>query len=272
MQYTINGKGERTLRLEAKWDPSEVKAYLDEHDILNLSFFEDYDSKTSLEAVLSPYHFVKGLLISSQRAHDWGFLQSFAALEHLTILALSHPSIDLSECQQLRYAHVPWHARLGLEAMPKLESLYLVGYTPSNLMPLSKLTNLHFLGFYEPKLRSLYGISSLTRLETFNLYKARNLKWVAALNGLPRLSRLEINGSPKVKDYARWTDLPALERLKLDYCGDISSITFLRRLKALKFIRLGGNTRVVDKNIGPLEEILSAFYERRDQGKWGPRT
>jgi Leucine-rich repeat (LRR) protein len=148
----------------------------------------------------------------------------------------------------------------------------LSGYTPINLEPLADLTGLHFLGLLQASVQSLKGISALTNLQELHLWNCRNLKSIAALNVLPQLQVLLIQGSRRVQDYARLTDLPAIERLTLDDCADIPSITFLRKLKSLKYIRLGGNTRVMDKNTRPLEAIPFAFYNRRDlRSMWGPR-
>jgi hypothetical protein len=272
MHHSISRTGAKSLMLKAAWDPAQVKDYIKKHDITSIFYSEELDEKADMGTVLEPYSNMKELLVICYRAQEWSFLQSFVHLKTITLLVPGHASIDLSACKQLSYACVPWDDGIEFHSLPNLKTLSLWDYAGVNLEPFVALPNLEHLVFFRANLQSLYGIGKFSGLQTLTLSLCRRLKRISALNELLHLQELSINGSSRVKDYAQLANLPALERIRLDFCGDIPSITFLRKLKSLKYVRLAGNTRVMDKNTVPLEEIAAAFYDRATlKTIWGPR-
>jgi hypothetical protein len=273
MHHSSFGDGRKIMYLQAAWDPAEVLAYIDVHGITDIDYDDIFfGAPAEIRPVLEPYSFIQNLSVSSMRVHDWSFLQSFTHLESVRLYVPVHASIDLSACSRLRHATVPWHEGIGVQSLPNLNWLAFIKYPRINLQPFTGPPGLQILHLMNTQLQSLHGIADYAGLQNLYLSKCRHLRRITALNGLPHLQTLSINGSRKIKDYAKLTDLAALKRLELDFCGDIPSITFLRKLKSLEFVRLGGNTRVMDRNTVPLEEIPAGFYNRLQlKEKWGPR-
>lgn len=104
----------------------------------------------------------------------------------------------------------------GLRHLGKLTELELLeidvqeGPALSNLEVFAGLEKLRFLHVNGRRLRSLDGIERLRALEYLYLYRP-GVSDIAPIAGLPRLSRVRLEGADRVLDFSPLRDLPVLE-------------------------------------------------------------
>ncbi len=241
--------------------PEAVHDYILAHGLAGLSVHDVMDPIEDLSKALNGYSFLKQLHIHTVKDHDWTFLSSFQNLEFLSIQTDGKSPIDLTGLSKLVDLSLKWRPQiLGLETLLQLQYLGFVEYQDRDLSLLKKLTSLRRLTVKTAKLQSLAGIECIGGMEHLDLGNCKNLQSIHHINGLQKLKRIHLDSCTKIMDYHLLTDLPSLDCLILMDCKEIPSLEFISKFRQLKYIALTGNTRVVDGDLSPLDNIAEVYF------------
>ena len=86
------------------------------------------------------------------------------------------------------------------------------------------------------------------------------LKSIKNINGLKKLSLLNIEACSKIEDYIELKILPNLFKLSIINCKNLASINFIKNFNSLRELSLLGNTTIVDGDLRPALPIEKVVY------------
>jgi hypothetical protein len=146
----------------------------------------------------------------------------------------------------------------AVASLPNLKSLFVWSWRAPDLNELSAahgVTRLHLEG--HGQVVSLDGIGQCTALEDVHL-DVMQAESLAPLATLARLKKLWIINDPRkqsdvVLDLNAIAHLPSLQELRLSFGGAIQSLSPVRRMAALRDIRIGA--RICDGDLSPLTNL-----------------
>jgi len=116
-------------------------------------------------------------------------------------------------------------------------------------------------------MRSLEPPAALKKLEKLELIDCRNFEDLSAVESLPNLRWLAIDGSKKVRSLGPVGKLETLQVLDLSNVGRIPSLAFVASLKKLRALAFAGtNTSIEDGDLsilGSLPDLSMLMFAPR---------
>ncbi len=164
----------------------------------------------------------------------------------------SKAKIDLSQFPHLESYYGKLSPNItGLDKAKKLETLYLHKYSTDtyDLSILPQLENLKHLGLFQTKIRTLKGIGNFPNLSKIQIYSASQLTKISDLLELKSyLTEIEFELCKNLTDYAILAKLTELKKLTLTQSGSLRNLSFIPKLKHLKFFSFWG-TNIIDGDL-----------------------
>lgn len=170
---------------------------------------------------------------------------------------------ELKNLEEL-YGELP-KKTVGFNELIKLKKVQLWGYKPKskNLIEFKNIKKLSDLILTQSNLVTLEGIDGLNNLTVLQLNDLRFLKNINALtDSNTPLNDLEFGNCKSIKDFSPIQNLRELEKLKIFNCGDITSISFLKKLTKLKILSFPG-TNILDENLTVCNGIDYVYYTKQ---------
>jgi hypothetical protein len=208
------------------------------------------------------------------------FLRDLPDIEHLTITA--GVNVDVSPIYDLKHL---WDLGLAGEIkgpveFPRIESLRELGlgnwnnrkyqtafecvrlkniglsyYPAPDLSALSNLISLEALQLAWGKIRSLEGISSMSRLARISLQMQNQLESLDGISGLPEMLVVWIERAKKLKRLDGIGTLDKLRTLVLNNAPNLESLKPLLDSKAIEAICIMQTTSIADGDLAILKKL-----------------
>lgn len=264
-RFQKNIDGTRKLIIESSRLDECIK-YIQEKNIttITINSFQGYD--------LSDIQFLEELKDVLEGLHlpetkfDNKVVNSLHKLRFLGLADNKRDIIDLSNFPDLESLACEYSIRLkGLETCEKLVYLTLTGYKSemknlNNLPLLEKLKEFHL---FKTDFLSLEGIDKFRNLKKVEIFGAPKLETIGALENLANsLTELEIEKCKKINDFEILRKLKALRKLRLSDSGVIKNMAFLEELSELEFISFWG-TNVLDGNLNYCKGIDYVGFDNK---------
>jgi len=251
------------LIYKKNYTPVLVKEIIDEHKLKGLRIFDHLDKLNSLN-FLKNYNFLERLDIDCIDDQDYSFLKELPNLKYLGIgISVKEKNfIDLSNQRNLKKLSIQWRKGkiTGLEKCTELTSLCLVDFKEKDFSPIHHLKNLIELEVKTASIETTNGLENLENLESLLIANCGRLKSIKNINGLKKLSLLNIEACSKIEDYIELKILPNLFKLSIINCKNLASINFIKNFNSLRELSLLGNTTIVDGDLRPALPIEKVVY------------
>ena len=159
-------------------------------------------------------------------------------------------SIDYSQIMGLKKVDAVGVGHLNYEKNEKLEVLSISDEKiHEDFKWLSNCKNLKKVDFVKTKLKSLDGISSLSKLQYLSLSYCHSLVEISELSKISNsLRALCIEACPKIKDFSFLSSLKNLEHLELIGGNSLPDLSFLSNMNNLKTFTFSMNVLSNDLN------------------------
>lgn len=164
-------------------------------------------------------------------------------------------TVDYSQIAGLKHLHICGKGHLNVSLVNTLETLHIQSYkTCVDLVGICSGENLKCLDVVNCSLRSLTGLENLGCLETLSLSCNRNLQNIDALEKvIDSLRILSIESCSKISDFTVLDKLENLEYLELYGKNELKDLSFLNKMKKLKFFAFSMN--VLNGDLTPCHNI-----------------
>ncbi|MFE4194564.1 hypothetical protein ACFRJ9_01760 [Paenarthrobacter sp. NPDC056912] len=178
----------------------------------------------------------------------------------LEIFPTGEGAIDIEGFLRLEELAISWTMiQEQVSSITTIEHLYLDRYSSQDLVPLAPLVSLRNLQMKGgPKLESLHGLRAFSRLVRLAVHGASLLADDSALQGSPAattLTELQLESCRKLSNIENVSLALNLEILNMGDCGDIESLSPLRRMRNLQSLSLYESTRIVDGDLSPVLDL-----------------
>lgn len=209
------------------------------------------------------------------RGSDLFFLAKLTHLKSFKIIDLKISSVEpIHFLHELRALEVTTYCKTGIRfsAFPGLEEcalewrsnsdslfdcitlkkLFTNRYPGGDISPFGKLINLESLAILNSPVKTLLGLSTLTKLRSLRL---ANLSRLTSLDGIEEMADLEdldVNTCRSLGSIDAVSFLPQLRKLYLNNDGKISSLKPLKKLHGLEAVLFYESTNILDGDLSPL--------------------
>ena len=236
------------LIIDSSMNEESIINYIIKNNIENLSF-NQYDGFLSKD--IKPYSNIDNIkrieIILNNIEPD-----QVVKFKNLIYLYMSSPlktKMDLSIFTKLQYLNIEWNTKiLNLNTLDSLKSLTLRKYK-GNPVNLTKLKSIKELIFIQGNINSLDFISSLKKLKKLGLFYLKNLLEIKPIKDV-NLKDLEIDSCKNIQYKDSLFFCEELRQLKISDSSPLPNLSFLTRLKDLKFLSFVG-TNIEDGDITP---------------------
>ena len=145
-------------------------------------------------------------------------------------------TVDYSKLHNLKEIKMAGTGHDAYEKLPSLESLWISNCKKHlDFKEISCSTQLRDVTFMQYGIRTLDGIEKHARMQSVALWMNRSLTDISALKNLGSTLRvLDIEGCPKITDFAVLSALINLEHLRLYGSNRLPSLDFLKEMPNLK--------------------------------------
>ena len=236
------------LIIDSSMNEESIINYIIKNNIENLSF-NQYDGFSSNE--MTPYsniETIKRLEIVLDNIES----DQIVKFKNLIYLYMNSPiktKMDLSVFTKLQYLNLEWNTKiLNLDTLDSLRSLTLRRYK-GNTIELIKLESIKELIFIQGNINSLNFINSLKRIKKLGLFYLKNLLEIKPIEHL-NLEGLEIDRCKNIQYKDSLSFCKELKQLKISDSSSIPNLSFLAKLKNLKFFSFVG-TNIENGDITP---------------------
>ncbi|MEM7262109.1 MAG: hypothetical protein AAF488_08970 [Planctomycetota bacterium] len=193
--------------------------------------------------------FLHGLDVYCWSLQDVEAIESLQELRHLGLEVESKHPLRFDNFPRLQSLLVTW--RPGFESSLSTKSLrYLnVERFPYRTLEEFQLPHLERLDLSSRDLGALTGLEACSQLKSLDLLGRPALTSIEALQNLPALEVISIDGSKELKDLTPLARCQKLRRLVLENCGSIESLSFLEPLEELTHLFFLGDTTIDDGDL-----------------------
>lgn len=213
---------------------------------------------------------VRRLHVLARTVTDLSPIYSLAdGLVSLRVQSDPRALIELERLPQLQKLSAAWGQVQGsLGFAQRLEHLFLLSYTETDLVPLTAIPTLVSVVMKDyPRVRSLDGVEELPRLAALGVHFANGLDDITALKRTsPFLETLQLPSCRKVTDIASVAACTALRFFELSEGGELPTVAPLSGLKHMERLYLYGSTIVVDGDLSAIAQ-LPHLRDFRMQGR-----
>lgn len=202
---------------------------------------------------LNRYPDVSGLVIVFPPGVEFN-TSPLSVLSELRSLTLSAPvGLQLKRFKKLTEFSGYWHKDLDLSGCDNIERLNISGYKTKtgDLTAFPDLPLLKHLALTQCSIASLRGISKFRLLISLSVAYSSKLEDLDEIGMLTNLEVLDFQKCPRIKQYDVFRSLKNLRVLRVNSCGEISSLSFINEIPRLEEFRFV-NTNVEDGNLTPL--------------------
>ena len=200
---------------------------------------------------LKNFPFLKGLVITEPNVIDITGIEDLRHLKYVSISGNKQP-VDYSVFPELEQIRNDWHPKMKItEDCKKLNHLYLGKYKSKtkDISQLPFLESLEFLGIVQSTMASTKGVGKYDKLRCLEFHYLTKLETLCDMDAL-QLKSLTFGNCKKIQNHEYVKCMKTLEVLRLNDCGEMSSIGFINEMSQLKDFRFVG-TNVVDGDISP---------------------
>jgi len=208
-------------------------------------------------SLLRDHKYLKAVVLVNPDGID---ISDVMYLQNLRLLSVGNARqpLDLSCFPSLRELALEWHPKVDFRgASSTLEKLHLRCYRPKskNLVELPPFPLLSELSIVQSPIESLEGLEKFRNLRSLELSYLSKLKRIGAIAKLNegRLDSLECLNCPRIDDYEKLRHMKNLKVLRLNKCGPILNLNFVKEMSSLRDLRFVG-TDVQDGDLTPLLE------------------
>lgn len=178
----------------------------------------------------------------------------------LEIFPTGEGVLDIEGFSRLQHLSVSWKMiEDQVSKITTVENLYLDRYSCPDLVPLAPLVSLRSLRMKErPKIKSLHGLQTFSRLERLAIHGASQLADDSALQGssaATSLRELQLEACRKLSNMDNVSLASDLQFLNMGDCGDLESLAPLRRMRNLQRLSLYESTRILDGDLSPVLDL-----------------
>lgn len=166
---------------------------------------------------------------------------------------------DISQCKNLKRYQGQWVKNLqNLSDCYSLEVMHLRHFPDEDFSALSSLKNLRELRFAEIKIKTANGLQALPHLEKVEIYLAKALEDISALNDCPKLLQIKTERCPKLQDIR----LKSKSLQSAWLWHKIDNLDFVKDCPHLNHL---GFKELIDGNLQPIIEakILNFHFEKK---------
>jgi protein phosphatase 1 regulatory subunit 7 len=190
-----------------------------------------------------------GLVTPFAKDYDLSVVETMPHLRFLSFAENRQP-LNLSALEALENLRVHWHSKLVLPTEKcGLRDCYMRGFHKS-LQEIPAYRNLQTLELKQGSITSLDGIEMSSTLKSARFIFLTKLVSVEAVSKL-KVEELEFDTCKAVKDWESLAACKRLQVLKLNNCGSIPSLKWIRNLRSLKELRFV-STNIEDGDLSPL--------------------
>ena len=217
------------------------------YNLDNIDFLRDYPD-------------IKGLAIQDGSNVDIDGIRSLRKLRAVSI-SDNKQSLDYSIFPELEEIRGDWHPKMKItEKCRKLKHLYLWKFNPKSkdLTGLPCLESLEYLGIVQSPIVSTEGVGKYDKLRELELSYLSKLTTLCDMEQL-KLELLDILTCRKLQNHEYAKVIKTLTILRMNDCGEIPSIAFIKDLPNLRDFRFV-RTDVIDGDISPCLKLESAGF------------
>tara|TARA_R110002033_G_scaffold170860_1_gene214517 strand:- start:2829 stop:3686 length:858 start_codon:yes stop_codon:yes gene_type:complete len=248
------------LIIDSSMNEESIINYIIKNNIENLSF-NQYDGFSSKD--MKPYsniNAIKRLEIVLDNIES----DQVVKFKNLMYLYMSSPlktKMDLSIFTKLQYLNLEWNTKiLNLNTLDSLKSLTLRKYK-GNPVNLTKLKSIEELIFIQGNINSLNFISSLKKIKKLGLFYLKNILEIKPIKYV-NLEDLEIDSCKNIQYEDSLFFCKELRQLKISDSSSLPNLSFLTRLKDLKFLSFVG-TNIEDGDITPCLNLNYVGFDNK---------
>lgn len=162
--------------------------------------------------------------------------------------------IDCANLKGLEDIHITNERYQNYSTVETLKGLGLSNYKKNDLTEAFSSSILDTLSIFQSKIKTLEGIQNSKKMQCLYLYYNRSLEDISALKEVKTtLKALRIENCPKIKDFSVLEDLENLELLELSGNNELSSLSFLKKMKNLQTFIF--SMHVLDGDLSPCVDL-----------------
>ena len=185
------------------------------------------------------------------------------SLPQLEVISIDETkdTLDLLKLPALKKASLNWHKNIFLNTeKSKIESLHIWSYKSSTAdlteMPLFPcLTELELV---QSSIKSLHGIKKFPHLKKLELHYLTRLETLTKLS-LDELTAFIAFSCKKITDHENVATCPMIRELKMNKCGTMKSVKFIKQLPHLNTFRFL-HTAIADGDYSPLQSLEDVYF------------
>lgn len=239
--------------------------YMKEHSIKNISINSLHGYEIKNLDFLKEHSFIEGVFVVDDDI-DVSAIHSLPNLKTLILSGDKKIDIDFSCFSNLRVCNISYKFKIKkLSTCKKLEKLFLHKYNPKSkdLTELPELPILEYFELVQSTISSFNGIERFPKLKTLEGYYLKNLETLNELQPISKtLQRLFFDHCKKLTNHGYVKDLQELTWLGLNDCGELPSISFIKKMHKLQKFSFV-DTNVTDGDMTPCLNLEFAGFSNK---------
>ncbi len=236
---------------------------LTKRNIKRIVLAEEFGYRLNTLDFIEKVPFLEGLKIAeSCNIKDFGILYKLKNIVYLSLPKNKYP-LDFSYFPNLSELITSWNTKyVDLEKCNKLKWLWIVSFNTKSqtFRDIPSFKNLQHLTVVWSNVKSFRELAPQAALKQIDLEYCTKLE---SLEGVEisknSLIHLQINNSKKLNNHDFVTQLENLEILRLNACGEVDNIRFLRQMHKLNSFAFV-DTNVLDGDLSPLFNLESVGF------------
>lgn len=245
------------LRVEGTFGPGHVRAVEADPRVRAVEIDDRADEGAVPDlSLLGRLPQVVAVRIRSRRVRDLSVLPRLTWVEELDLDCPAADLPSLATMTSLVQAQVVVRRNVVAAAdAPHLVRVFLQGFPSATLEPLAGHPTLERVGVQSAVLETATGAARIPRLQRLVLHSSGRVRSAEGVEAHPRLRRLDFIHCPALTSLDPVGALPRLHCFTASDCGEIESVAPLLRCRALRQVYLGGDTRFRDGRVVCVEEL-----------------
>lgn len=269
MSFTISdGRWGPMLSITSAWD-SSIRQQMVRHSIAELEINYAKGWQGDNVEFLRELPFLISLDITDFNLKDVSSVSELTRLRFLGVETYGRIDIQFARLIELEECALEWGpGAFSLWSAPPLKKLFLNKYPGKDTSRIARFRGLISLRLASARIAQCEDLKECKDLSMLGFYHCRNLRSLTGMNGLRKLTHLEVDGCKSIGTFDSLQDLIQLERLSFCNSGKIESLNSLKHLKNLRAVFFYEDTRIMDGDMTSLLELPLlrevAFRNRRN--------
>ena len=239
---------------------AEISTALSTGEVDGVSIAPDYGFSGLMLDFLSELPNLRILIVIRSPNIRAGTLPLLPHLEDISIDE-TRLTLDLRKLPALKKASLDWHKNIFLNAeKSKIESLHIWKYksVTSDLTEMPLFPCLNEFELVQSSIKSLRGIDRFPHLKKLELHYLTRLETLTKLS-LDELTTFIAFSCKKITDHENIATCPMIRELKMNKCGTMKSVKFVKQLPHLNTFRFL-HTAIADGDYSPLHSLEDVYF------------